>query len=598
MLDRIKDLGFQYSTIAGLTISAADVLDYKGKQTRIAKADEKIDQITELYELGQLTNKERKKLVEKEWQEARSEIQEGLWAELSKQKDNHIFMMADSGSRGNASNFAQLAGMRGLMANTAGETIEVPVKANFREGLTVSEFFISTHGSRKGSTDTALKTAESGYLTRRLVDVSQDVIISTEDCGTEKGFYVEDIIDDGGKVVVTVADRIIGRYAAKDLFDPQTGEVLCRRNEMFTEEIAQKVANANIKSVCIRTNITCDAKSGVCMKCYGRNLATNTVVEVGEAVGTVAAQSIGEPGTQLTMRTFHTGGVASTADITQGLPRVQELFEARKPKGKATISEIDGTIQSIDKTKNGLAVIVANAKEERIYTIDATSELLVKVGDSIARGSKLMKGSIHPKELLRIKDAEAVQKYIVEEVQKVYRAQSVEISDKHIEIIVRQMMRKLLVIQEGDTELLPGRDVSVFEYRDACKKVIQEGGKLPTAKPLLLGITKAALACQSFLSACSFQETTRILTQAAIQSKVDNLVGLKENVIIGGLIPAGTGVLVEDEFYCEHRPVDEEELTEEVEEDYNEDLENEIEDEDGMLVKDDYDSLDEEEIEE
>ena len=598
MLDRIKDLGFQYSTIAGLTISAADVLDYKGKQTRIAKADEKIDQITELYELGQLTNKERKKLVEKEWQEARSEIQEGLWAELSKQKDNHIFMMADSGSRGNASNFAQLAGMRGLMANTAGETIEVPVKANFREGLTVSEFFISTHGSRKGSTDTALKTAESGYLTRRLVDVSQDVIISTEDCGTEKGFYVEDIIDDGGKVVVTVADRIIGRYAAKDLFDPQTGEVLCRRNEMFTEEIAQKVTNANIKSVCIRTNITCDAKSGVCMKCYGRNLATNTVVEVGEAVGTVAAQSIGEPGTQLTMRTFHTGGVASTADITQGLPRVQELFEARKPKGKATISEIDGTIQSIDKTKNGLAVIVANAKEERIYTIDATSELLVKVGDSIARGSKLMKGSIHPKELLRIKDAEAVQKYIVEEVQKVYRAQSVEISDKHIEIIVRQMMRKLLVIQEGDTELLPGRDVSVFEYRDACKKVIQEGGKLPTAKPLLLGITKAALACQSFLSACSFQETTRILTQAAIQSKVDNLVGLKENVIIGGLIPAGTGVLVEDEFYCEHRPVDEEELTEEVEEDYNEDLENEIEDEDGMLAKDDYDSLDEEEIEE
>ncbi|MDE5565374.1 MAG: DNA-directed RNA polymerase subunit beta', partial [Anaeroplasmataceae bacterium] len=599
MLDRIKDLGFKYSTIAGLTISAADVLDYKGKQTRISQADAKIDQITMMYDLGQLTNKERKKLVEKEWSDARNEIQEGLWAELAKQKDNHIFMMADSGSRGNASNFAQLAGMRGLMANTAGETIEVPVKANFREGLTVSEFFISTHGSRKGSTDTALKTAESGYLTRRLVDVSQDVIISCEDCNTEKGTYVEDIVDDGGKVVVTVADRVIGRYAAKDLFDKNTGELICKRNELFTEEMAAQITEAGIKSVCIRSNLTCNATSGVCMKCYGRNLATNKVVEVGEAVGTVAAQSIGEPGTQLTMRTFHTGGVASAADITQGLPRVQELFEARKPKGKATISEIDGTVTSIEKTKNGLAISIENDKEEKAYTVDATSELLVKVGSTIKRGEKLMKGSIHPKELLRIKDAEAVQKYIVEEVQKVYRSQSVEISDKHIEIIVRQMMRKLMVVQEGDTHLLPGRDVSIQEYTEACRNVIVNGGTLPTAKPLLLGITKAALACQSFLSACSFQETTRILTQAAIQSKTDHLIGLKENVIIGGLIPAGTGVLEEDEFYCEYRPQDiESEEDEEVypNDEEDEDLEDELDDfmdEDGEELLDD--SLDSEE---
>ena len=504
-------------------------------------------------------------------------------------------MMADSGSRGNASNFAQLAGMRGLMANTSGETIEVPVKANFREGLTVSEFFISTHGSRKGSTDTALKTAESGYLTRRLVDVSQDVIISMPDCGTEKGMYVEDIIDDGGKVVVTVADRVIGRFAAKDLIHPDTGEVICRRNELFTEEMAAIISDAGIKSVSIRTNLTCDAKSGVCMMCYGRNLATNKIVEVGEAVGTVAAQSIGEPGTQLTMRTFHTGGVASAADITQGLPRVQELFEARKPKGKATISEIDGIVEAIEKTKNGLAITIHNNTEDKIYTVDATSELLVSVGNEIRRGEKLMKGSIHPKELLRIKDAETVQKYIVEEVQKVYRSQSVEISDKHIEIIVRQMMRKLIVVQEGDTELLPGRDVSIHEYKDACAKIFANGGTLPTAKPVLLGITKAALACQSFLSACSFQETTRILTQAAIQSKQDNLVGLKENVIIGGLIPAGTGVLVENEFECEHRPEEniyqevyesfqneEDESEEELEAD-DEDYENEIDELDEFL---------------
>ena len=597
MLDRIKDLGFKYSTIAGMTISAADVLDYQGKHDRIAKAESRVDMITRQYNKGLLTNKERKKLVEKEWQTARDEIQKGLWDELKKNPDNHIYMMADSGSRGNESNFAQLAGMRGLMSNTAGETIEVPVKANFREGLSVSEFFISTHGARKGSTDTALKTAESGYLTRRLVDVSQNVVISTPDCGTEKGFYITDIVDDNNlengkpKVIVPVSERCIGRFAAKDIVNPETGEVIAARNELIDENKAALIKLAGIQRVCLRTNITCAAPTGVCMKCYGRNLATNMVVEVGEAVGTIAAQSIGEPGTQLTMRTFHTGGVASTADITQGLPRVQELFEARKPKGKATISEINGTIKSIENTQAGKVVKISNGDEEKSYTIDATSELLIKEGMQIKRGDKLMKGSIHPKELLRIMDAEAVQKYIVDEVQKVYRSQSVEISDKHIEIIVRQMMRKLVVVVEGDTTLLPGKEVSLAAYNDAVSSVIKNGGKLPVAKQLLLGITKAALASDSFLSASSFQETTRILTSASIQSKSDSLIGLKENVIIGGLIPAGTGILREDTFECEHRP-QEESVYEQVANYANDSLDEEDDEEnDDFLVEDDDEEI-------
>ena len=583
MLDRIKDLGYQYSTISGLTISMADVLDYKGKELRINQAENKIAEITNFYDLGVISEKDRKKLVEKEWTDARSEIQKGLWEELSKQKNNAIFMMADSGSRGSASNFAQLAGMRGLMANTAGETIEVPVKANFREGLSVAEFFISTHGARKGSTDTALKTAESGYLTRRLVDVSQNVVISTEDCGTEKGFYVEDILDEnnleGGKpkVIVQAYVRAIGRFAAKDVINPNTGEVIVKRNELITEDLADLIRDAGINRICIRSNLTCAAKTGVCMKCYGRNLATNMVVEVGEAVGTIAAQSIGEPGTQLTMRTFHNGGVAG-GDITQGLPRVQELFEARKPKGKATISEIDGKIVSITNTKAGKKIEIVNEEtnSKAEYVVDATSELLINQGDTIKRGSKLIKGSIHPKDLIRILDAEAVEKYIVEEVQKVYRSQEVEISDKHIEIIVRQMMRKVVVITEGDTDLLPGNEVSINEFQSAVAKAIKKGGKLPVAKQLLLGITKAALASDSFLSASSFQETTRVLTQAAIQSKSDSLQGLKENTIIGGLIPAGTGILEEDTFECEHAPADDsiyaqalDEARDEEEESYN-----------------------------
>ncbi len=564
MLDRIKDLGFKYSTIAGFTISMTDVIDYKGKKTRIEQADKKVEQITKFYERGLITNKERKKLVSAEWEVARAEIQDGVWKAFA-EANNHIYMMADSGSRGSASNFSQLAGMRGLMANTAGETIEVPVKANFREGLSVAEFFISTHGSRKGSTDTALKTAESGYLTRRLVDVSQNVVISTEDCHTLNSFKITKIVDENTlengfpKVVVSVADRCLGRFAAKDVVNPETGEVIIKRDELIDEPKADLIKKYNIEEVYIRSNLTCEAKTGVCMKCYGRNLATNMIVEVGEAVGTIAAQSIGEPGTQLTMRTFHSGGVASTADITQGLPRVQELFEARKPKGKAELTQIDGRVTSITNDKRGKKIEIYNEEtgERKDYIVDATSELLVAEGSMVKRGDKLMKGSIHPKELLKILNTEAVQKYLLEEVQKVYRSQGVEISDKHIEIIVRQMMRKVKVDYEGDSKLLPGHDVSVQEFNNVCKNIAKNHGKLPTGKQLLLGITKAALASNSFLSAASFQETTRILTQAAIQSKSDSLIGLKENVLIGGLIPAGTGILEEETFECEHRPEDE-----------------------------------------
>ena len=560
MLDRIKDLGYKYSTISGISISMSDVIDYKGKQERIDQAEQKINEINDAFEMGLMDEKERKKHIGMEWSLARDQIEKGLWKELSEHKDNSIFMMADSGSRGSSSNFSQLAGMRGLMANTAGQTIEVPVKANFREGLSVAEFFISTHGARKGSTDTALKTAESGYLTRRLVDVSQNVVISMEDCGTESGFYIEDIetIENGEtKIVVPVAQRSIGRFAAKDIVDPTTGEVICERNVEITEKMASKIEKAGIKKIYIRSNVTCAAKTGVCMKCYGKNLATNMTVEVGEAVGTIAAQSIGEPGTQLTMRTFHTGGVASTADITQGLPRVQELFEARKPAGKATISEIDGVVESITNTKAGKQIVIKNDLEEKTYVVDATSELLVSKGSKINRGDKLMVGSVHPKELLRILNAEAVQKYIIEEVQKVYCSQGVNIADKHIEIIVRQMMRKVRIITEGDTNLLPGHDVSVNEFNSEVAKTLRNGGELPVAKQLLLGITKAALSTDSFLAAASFQETTRVLTQAAIQSKVDTLQGLKENTIIGGLIPAGTGILQEESFECERIPEDE-----------------------------------------
>ena len=565
-LDEIKNLGYKYSTISGISISMADVLKYEGKDARIAAGDKKVAQITRFYEQGLITDTERKIQVQAEWESARSEIEKGLWKELSKYKSNGIYIMGDSGSRGSSSNFSQLAGMRGLMNNTVGDIIEVPVKANFREGLSVAEFFISTHGARKGSTDTALKTAESGYLTRRLVDVSQNVVVSSEDCGTENGFNVRAVIqmtNGDPKTIVSVCQRALGRYAAKDIVNPLTGEVIVRRNELVEEKEAKEIDLAGIEEVCIRTNLTCSCKTGVCVKCYGRNLATNKLVEVGEAVGVIAAQSIGEPGTQLTMRTFHTGGVASAADITQGLPRVQELFEARKPKGLAKMSEVDGTITKIEIGKAGRSICIvddATGKEVQ-YKVDATAELYdgdISVGSKIKRGKPLVKGSLNPKDILRILNAEAAQRYIVDEVQKVYRAQDVEISDKHIEIIVRQMMRKINVVIEGDSNLLPGHSVSIHVFKRAVDKALSEGGELPVGKQMLLGITKAALGSDSFLSASSFQETTRVLTSAAIESAVDELEGLKENTIIGGLIPAGTGILQEETFECPHKPEDEE----------------------------------------
>ena len=555
MLDKMKNIGFKSSTITGITVAASDVQVYSGKQEVLKKHDEKVDEIFELYNMGLLTDGERKALVISEWADAKDEIQTGLLAELK--KDNHIFMMSDSGARGNASNFTQLAGMRGLMANPSGGTIELPIKASFREGLTMSEFFISTHGARKGSTDTALKTAESGYLTRRLVDVSQDVVITEEDCGTDKGIRVKELLDRDGKTIESLYERILGRYAAEDFVDPKTSEVLVYRNKYINEEIAKKIIATGTTSVNIRTGLSCISKVGVCRKCYGQNLATGEKAEVGESVGTIAAQSIGEPGTQLTMRTFHTGGGAGD-DITQGLPRVQELFEARTSKGKAIISEINATVKEIQQVEERFIITVSNDIETKKYETNSNVQLSVKKGDDVYAGQQLTEGAIDPKELLRVTDMETVQQYILKEVQKVYRSQGVDISDKHLEIIIRQMTRRVNVMIEGDTELLPGSQISINEFISANKDALLTGKRPAVAKPVLLGITKASLRSDSFLSAASFQETTRVLTDAAIRSKEDLLLGLKENVIIGGLIPAGTGILKHTSFEYE-MPQDEEE---------------------------------------
>ncbi len=556
MLDKMKNIGFKYSTISGITVAASDIEVYSKKQEVLAKHDKKVDEITELYNLGMLTDSERKNLVIEEWKNAKDEIQEGLIKELD--HNNPIFMMSDSGARGNASNFTQLAGMRGLMANPSGDTIELPIKASFREGLTMSEFFNSTHGARKGSTDTALKTAESGYLTRRLVDVSQDVVISVEDCGTDKGLRVKAIVDRDGKVIESLEERITGRYVSADVIHPETGEILAERNEYIDEAAAKKIIASGIESVPIRTALTCTAKVGICRKCYGQNLATGEKAEVGESVGTIAAQSIGEPGTQLTMRTFHTGGVAGE-DITQGLPRVQELFEARKSKSKSIISEISGIVSNIEQIEERYKITISCDIEEKTYETNSNVQPLVSKGDKVVAGQQLTDGTIDPKELLRVTNMETVQQYILQEVQRVYRSQAVDISDKHIEIIVRQMSKRMTVILEGDTDLLPGSQVSINQFNEANKKVFAKGLKPAIAKPILLGITKASLQSESFLSAASFQETTRVLTDAAIRGKKDPLLGLKENVIIGGLIPAGTGILRDKEFTYE-KPEEEEDI--------------------------------------
>ncbi|MDE3840591.1 DNA-directed RNA polymerase subunit beta' [Bacillus methanolicus] len=539
MLDRMKDLGFKYSTKAGITVGVADIVVLGEKKEIIDEAERKVDNVIKQFRRGLITEDERYDRVISIWSSAKDTIQAKLMKSLDKM--NPIFMMSDSGARGNASNFTQLAGMRGLMANPAGRIIELPIKASFREGLTVLEYFISTHGARKGLADTALKTADSGYLTRRLVDVAQDVIVREDDCGTDRGLLVR-ALTDGTEVIEPLEERLIGRYARKAVRHPETNEVIVPENGLITEDLANEIVQANIEEVWIRSAFTCNTRHGVCKKCYGRNLATGQEVEVGEAVGIIAAQSIGEPGTQLTMRTFHTGGVAGD-DITQGLPRIQELFEARNPKGQAVISEIDGVVVGINEGRDRQHEIVIQGEvETRTYTAPYTARLKVDVNDRVERGQELTEGSVDPKELLKVKDVSAVQEYLLREVQKVYRMQGVEIGDKHIEVMVRQMLRKVRVIDAGETDVLPGTLLDIHQFRDANEKALLEG-KLPaTGRPVLLGITKASLETDSFLSAASFQETTRVLTDAAIKGKRDELLGLKENVIIGKLVPAGTGM--------------------------------------------------------
>ena len=543
MLDKLKDQGFYYSTIAGTTVSVYDIQVPQAKYEIFDEADEKLEQIKKFYNKGKLTESERYQNVIKLWTDVKDQVQEVVREEFEADDRNPIFIMSDSGARGSLSNFTQLVGMRGLMSNPKGETMELPIKSSFREGLTASEFFISTHGARKGSTDTALKTADSGYLTRRLVDVAQEVIISEDDCGTDRGFVVTELYNNDDKsVIVPLYDRLVGRFSQKDIFHPETKKLIVSGGELITEVLADEIVNAGIKEVEIRSVLGCIAKGGICRKCYGRNLATGNVVELGEVVGIMAAQSIGEPGTQLTMRTFHDGGVAGGADITQGLPRIQELFEARNPKAKSIISEIEGDVTSLIDNAGRVEVVITNELETRSYLAPYGAKIRVDVGDHISIGDKITKGSIDPKELLSVADVETVENYIIKEVQKVYRIQGIEISDKHIEIIVKQMLRKMKVIEGGDTGCLPGTNVNISAFTELNREVLKEGKHPAVARPVLLGITKASLETESFLSAASFQETTKILTDAAIKGKKDLLKGLKENVLIGKLLPAGTGL--------------------------------------------------------
>ncbi|WLR48418.1 DNA-directed RNA polymerase subunit beta' [Halobacillus litoralis] len=538
MLDRMKDLGFAYSTKAGITVGVSDVVVLPEKQEILDEAQEKVDKVLKQFRRGLITEEERYDRVIEIWSAAKDDIQNRLMKSLNPR--NPIFMMSDSGARGNASNFTQLAGMRGLMANPAGRIIELPIKSSFREGLTVLEYFISTHGARKGLADTALKTADSGYLTRRLVDVAQDVIVREDDCGTDRGLPVA-ALTEGTEVVEPLIDRLIGRTAFQTVKHPETGVIMLERNEVISEDVARQIVDAGIEEIIIRTAFTCNTKHGVCKKCYGRNLATGDEVEVGEAVGIIAAQSIGEPGTQLTMRTFHTGGVAGD-DITQGLPRIQEIVEARNPKGQAVITEIDGTVHEINEVKEKQEIVVQGAVESRSYTAPYGARMKVSVGDEVKAGEPLTEGSIDPKELLTVQGLDGVQEYLLKEVQKVYRMQGVEISDKHVEVMVRQMLRKVRVLDSGDTDVLPGSLLEIHQFKEANQKALMEGGQPAVGRPVILGITKASLETDSFLSAASFQETTRVLTDAAIKGKRDELLGLKENVIIGKLVPAGTGM--------------------------------------------------------
>ncbi|HDZ6243173.1 TPA: DNA-directed RNA polymerase subunit beta' [Staphylococcus aureus] len=539
MLDRMKYLGFKFSSKAGITVGVADIVVLPDKQQILDEHEKLVDRITKQFNRGLITEEERYNAVVEIWTDAKDQIQGELMQSLD--KTNPIFMMSDSGARGNASNFTQLAGMRGLMAAPSGKIIELPITSSFREGLTVLEYFISTHGARKGLADTALKTADSGYLTRRLVDVAQDVIVREEDCGTDRGLLVSDI-KEGTEMIEPFIERIEGRYSKETIRHPETDEIIIRPDELITPEIAKKITDAGIEQMYIRSAFTCNARHGVCEKCYGKNLATGEKVEVGEAVGTIAAQSIGEPGTQLTMRTFHTGGVAGS-DITQGLPRIQEIFEARNPKGQAVITEIEGVVEDIKLAKDRQQeIVVKGANETRSYLASGTSRIIVEIGQPVQRGEVLTEGSIEPKNYLSVAGLNATESYLLKEVQKVYRMQGVEIDDKHVEVMVRQMLRKVRIIEAGDTKLLPGSLVDIHNFTDANREAFKHRKRPATAKPVLLGITKASLETESFLSAASFQETTRVLTDAAIKGKRDDLLGLKENVIIGKLIPAGTGM--------------------------------------------------------
>ena len=539
-LDKLKDMGFKQSTYAGITIAFSDVVTSKNKAQIIEDSNKEVAKINKQYQRGLITDKERFDLVIAVWDEAKKQIQKELQGYADTLVDNPIFIMMNSKARGSISNFTQLAGMRGIMQKPNGEPVEIPIKSSFRDGLSVSEFFLSTHGARKGSADTALKTADSGYMTRRLVDVSQDLIIREEDCGTIQGVTVCEFTDEKNGVIEPLYDRIVGRYTNKKVINPETKDVIIDKNALITESIADKIVKAGIKEVEIRTVLTCKTDHGVCRHCYGVNLATGNMVEIGEAVGIMAAQAIGEPGTQLTMRTFHTGGVAG-ADITQGLPRVEELFEARSPKGKSTIAEVDGKITKIEDAQGKWKIIIHNDNEDREHITAYGAKLRVEKGDIVSAGDRLTEGNISPKELLAVTDPITVQEYILKEVQKVYRSQGVEPNDKHIELIAKRMISKIKIMEQGDTDLLPGTTVSILEFTKGNRDVIIEGKKPAIGKPILLGITKASLETDSFLSAASFQETTRVLTEASVKGKVDKLHGLKENVIIGKLIPAGTG---------------------------------------------------------
>ena len=538
VIDYIKALGFKYSTIAGITFSMSDVKVPAAKKGFLEEADKKIETIRKQYARGLITNDERYNSVIKVWEEATKKITQAM--EDNFDDLNPIYMMVKSGARGNMNQLRQIAGIRGLMASTTGKAVEIPIKSSFAEGLDALEYFISAHGARKGLSDTALRTADSGYLTRRLVDVSQDIIVREHDCGTHEGLIVYDI-KDGNQIIEKMQERIIGRYVVENVYDPNTKELIVDTDTMITEEIADKIVNAGIERLEVRSVLACRSKHGVCQKCYGMGLARRNLVSIGESVGIIAAQSIGEPGTQLTMRTIHSGGVAGVADITQGLPRVEELFEARKPKGVAIISGIAGKVK-IKETKKKKEVVVTSKDDSKTYTIPFGSKMKVKDGDMVEVGEPLIEGSINPSEILELKGPEGVFEYLTSEVQKVYRNQGVDINDKHVEVIGRQMLKKVRVGDNGDTDMFPGSLVDMYDFEDKNNEAIAEGKRPATGKRVLLGITKASLATESFLSAASFQETTRVLTEAAIKGKVDDLVGLKENVIIGKLIPAGTGM--------------------------------------------------------